>query len=143
MNKIQVVYSSKATVDVDDVELEELLKTSVRNNAEQQVSGMLLYTKGSFLQLLEGEAPAVDALLKRIEGDPRHHDIQVHIRTSIKEREFKNWSMGYRRLNERDARAMMSFAPFFEDGFDAAKFCDQPGIALDILRTLAAQLEET
>jgi len=140
MNEIQIVYTSKAT---GDVELEELLKTSVRNNAAQNVSGMLIYTKGSFLQLLEGDTSTVDALFKRIGVDPRHHDVQVLIRTSIKEREFKNWSMGYRRLNESDARAMASFAPFFEDGFDATKFCQQPGVSLDILRVLAAQLDET
>jgi len=143
MNEIQIVYMSKATGDVDDVELEELLKTSVRNNAAQNISGMLLYTKGSFLQLLEGEVSAVDALIKRIEADTRHHDIQVLVRTSIKQREFRNWSMGYHRLNESDAKAMMSFAPFFEDGFDAAKFCEQPGISLDIMRALAIQLDET
>lgn len=143
MNEIQIVYMSKATGDVDDAELAEILNTSVRNNAEQNVSGMLLYTKGSFLQLLEGEAAAVDALFKRLEADPRHRDIQVLVRTSIKEREFKNWSMGYRRLNESDAKAMASFAPFFEDGFDAAKFCEQPGISLDILRALASQLDHT
>lgn len=51
--------------------------------------------------------------------------------------------MGYRRLDDADAKNLLSFAPFFEDGFDPKKFCEQPGISLDILRALAAQLDET
>jgi hypothetical protein len=36
----------------------------------------------------------------------------------------------------------LNFAPFFEDGFDAKRFCAQPGISLDILKALASQLDE-
>ena len=143
MNDIQIVYASKATGNVDDAQLEKILKTAVRNNAAKKVTGMLLYTKGSFLQVLEGEASVIEALITQIKADTRHRDVEVVVRTSIKEHEFKNWSMGYRRLNESDAKAMMNFAPFFENGFDAAKFCEQPGISLDILRALATQLDET
>lgn len=141
MNKIQVVYISKATQDFDDAALRKILDDSARNNPQANITGMLLYTQKTFLQVLEGDATIVDALINKIQSDPRHHSVEIVIRSSIREREFNNWSMGYRRLQASDAEAMPHFAPFFEAGFDAEKIGVQPGIALDILREMAAQLD--
>ncbi|MBS1140660.1 MAG: hypothetical protein H6R13_2113 [Proteobacteria bacterium] len=143
MNDIQIVYTSKATANVDDAQLDNILKSAVRNNAARNITGMLLYAKGSFLQVLEGEVSVIEALLKQLEADTRHRDVEIIVRTSIKGHEFKNWSMGYRRLHDSDAKALLNYAPFFEDGFDASKFCEQPGLSLDILKALAAQLDQT
>lgn len=142
MNKIQVVYTSKARSDVSDAQIVDIHSIAINNNAQRGITGMLLYTKGTFLQVIEGEGDTIDRLMEKIKSDTRHYDVEVLVRNSIKHREFKNWSMGYRRLEEADAKALLSFAPFFEDGFDAKKFCKQPGISLDILKALAAQLDE-
>lgn len=142
MNKIQIVYTSKASTDVDDAQVVKIHMTALKNNVQRDVTGMLLYTKGTFLQVIEGEASTIDRLLEKIRSDTRHHDVEIVVRNSIKHREFKNWSMGYRRLDDSDVKALLNFAPFFQDGFDARSFCDQPGLSLDILRVLASQLDD-
>jgi len=142
MNDIQIVYTSKARSDVNDAQIVDIHSIALSNNAQRGITGMLLYTKGTFLQVIEGEADTIDRLMGKIKSDTRHYDVQVVVRNSIKHREFRNWSMGYRRLEDADAKALLNFAPFFEDGFDAIKFCEQPGISLDILRALASQLDE-
>jgi hypothetical protein len=143
MNDIQIVYTSKATCDLGEDQIVKIHSTALSNNAQRDITGMLLYSKGTFLQVIEGKGEAINHLMERIKLDTRHCDVEVLVKNTIKHREFKNWSMGYRRLEESDAKTLLNFAPFFEDGFDPAKFSAQPGVSLDILRALAAQLDET
>jgi hypothetical protein len=53
---IQLLYSSKATTALSPAELTAILDKSVANNQARQITGLLLYRDGCFLQLLEGEA---------------------------------------------------------------------------------------
>jgi len=133
MSLIQLIYVSTATTELEESELDAILESSARHNTPQDVTGMLLYSGGTFMQVLEGEEAAVDETYQRICADPRHHSSFLLTRDLIKERNFAAWSMGFRRLNESDATAKPSFAPFFQDGFDARTIGTQPGIALDLL----------
>lgn len=142
MTDIQIVYTSKARRDVNDAEIVQIHSTSLMSNAQSGITGMLLYAKDTFLQVIEGAADTIDRLMEKIRVDTRHYDVEILVRTSIRHREFKNWSMGYRRLEEADAKSLLNFAPFFVNGFDAKRFSEQPGISLDILRALASQLDE-
>ena len=142
MNKIQVVYTSKASSDVDDAQILDIHTRALGKNAQEGITGMLLYTKGTFLQVIEGEADAIDCLMAKIKSDKRHCNVEVLVRNSIKQREFKNWSMGYHRLEDADTKALANFAPFFEDGFNAVKFCQQAGSSLEILRVQATQIDQ-
>ena len=143
MNKIQVVYTSKARSDVNEAQIVDIHAKALSNNAQKGITGMLLYTKSTFLQVIEGEVDAIDCLMEKIKSDTRHSDVEILVRNSIKQREFTNWSMGYRRLDEADAATLANFAPFFEDGFNARKFCERPGASLDILRALTSQIDNS
>jgi glutamate carboxypeptidase len=49
-------------------------------------------------------------------------------------------------LLERDSvlpKALLNYAPIFEDGFYASKFCEQPGNSLDNMKALAAQHDQS
>jgi len=76
----------------------------------------LLYTKGSFFQVLEGEPAVVDATFDRITRDPRHDKITVIIREPIAERSFEDWSMGYAALAQEELRLIVGRNDFFTDG---------------------------
>jgi hypothetical protein len=119
---------------MDDAELDAILATSIRHNEKQQVTGMLLYSNGSFMQALEGEAAVIDETYRRICEDPRHHDIQLIYREAITERDFPNWSMGFRRLETEDADAHPAFAPYFTNGFASMPAGDSEGLALQLLK---------
>lgn len=138
MPLIHLIYVSTARAEYGLAELERILESSVRHNTPQQVTGMLLYAAGNFMQVLEGEDTAVDETMSRIEQDPRHFDIHVIEREAIAERSFPGWSMGFRRLGVPEATAHPAYAPFFEWGFKASDIGARPGLALDMLRNFAS-----
>jgi hypothetical protein len=137
MGLIQLIYVSNAEHEMESAELEGILEVSARNNAAGGITGMLLYANGSFLQILEGEAVAVDAAFERISRDPRHANLFVLEREAISERSFARWRMGFKRLGSADAAAHPAHAPFFAHGFDAAALGVRPGLALTILNDFA------
>ena len=95
----QIVYCSRNTItdcegDVD-AEITRILDASRRNNIREQVTGALLFSAGSFAQVLEGPLPAVERAFERIQSAPRHSDIVIlHVLRSD-HRDFADWSMAY------------------------------------------------
>ena len=137
---VQLIYVSTATTLFEDsVELERILESAARNNASREITGMLLYAGGTFLQLLEGEDAAIDEIWETISQDPRHRGASVIDRSEISERSFSRWHMGFRHLGSSDAEAHPAYAPFFRYGFDPQSIGAKPGIALDILKAFAAR----
>jgi hypothetical protein len=134
----QLIYVSTAQkLFEDSVELDRILVSSARNNAAREITGMLLYAGGTFLQILEGEEAAIAEIWERISQDPRHFGISVIDRSQISERSFGGWHMGFRRLGPSDAEAHPAYAAFFRHGFDAESIGAKPGVALDILKAFA------
>jgi hypothetical protein len=134
----QLIYVSSATRPLTGDDIRTLLESSVRHNSTNDVTGMLLYASGSFLQVLEGDEAAIDEVFTRISADDRHHNIVVIARERVAARDFGSWSMGFRGVNVDDGKALRGYAPLFEHGFDAAAIGAKPGLALDLLKDFAA-----
>ena len=98
----QLVYVSRATSGLEVAELDAILDTARRNNAGLGITGMLLYHEGSFIQVLEGEQAAVEALYEKIGQDGRHESANVVLRTQVEDRAFNQWSMGYKRATHKE-----------------------------------------
>lgn len=143
MSLIRLIYVSSSHHDLETEELDRILASSVRHNSPQAVTGMLLYARGSFMQVLEGEERAVEETFARVEKDPRHTAIVVIERAPIAEREFERWSMGFRRLDAGDAERNPAYAPFFERGFDASAIGAHSGLALDMLTFFGISQDST
>jgi len=94
----QLIYASTANRPLSEVELSLLLLAARRNNESLGVTGMLLYHDGEFLQVLEGEREAVQALFGRIARDPRHTRVTLLQRQRVVQRQFADWSMGFATL---------------------------------------------
>ena len=88
------VYCSRAAEGVDDVEVNRIIELSQGRNVERDITGVLVFGSGVFFQWIEGPPPAVKALIKRLNGDPRHYDI-VPLDRSVEKRErlYPNWEM--------------------------------------------------
>jgi len=65
------------------------------NNKLADVTGLLVYVDGNFLQVLEGEHEVVSTLLEKISQDHRHTDVKVVYKTIIEKRTFNSWQMAY------------------------------------------------
>lgn len=90
-----VLYRSRATSAPTEAELQALLEWSRTYNAQQQLTGLLLYSDGQFVQLLEGPEAAVRALYARIQQDLRHTQVVTLSEGPGPHRWFSEWSMAF------------------------------------------------
>lgn len=100
---VQLVYISAARPLFTHLVVRDILTVSRRNNARDDISGILLYKSGAVLQVLEGPGFAVDRLYGNIVVDPRHHRVTCLYRKPIKQREFTGWHMAFRNLDLDEA----------------------------------------
>ena|GEM_PF-5181611 len=91
----QVLYRSTATRRFTNDELLKLLEHARSFNLEHQVTGMLLYSEGHFVQVIEGAEEVVSALYERIRQDPWHHEIETVNEGPLPARRFAEWSMDF------------------------------------------------
>lgn len=115
---IHVIYHSAARGEVHDADLARLLADAREHNARLGVTGILLYSEGTFFQVLEGEADVLDGLMRVIAKDPRHTDIVTIVREPIAWRSFADWTMGYAPLAPEDVGSIVGMNDFF--GFSAS-----------------------
>lgn len=91
---VRLVYRSRSTLHPDNVEeLDKIFRTSVKNNRLHRVSGCLAHPDGHFVQVIEGAAKSVDALMALLVSDRRHTDVVVLARWSASARIFSSWAM--------------------------------------------------
>ncbi|MES2807973.1 MAG: BLUF domain-containing protein [Bacteroidota bacterium] len=95
-----LVYISTAVKLLDDEDLRAILISSRRKNTARNISGLLLYTEGVFIQLLEGDKMEVELAYKAIELDRRHKNLILLVNGEHDKRMFPNWSMGYSVANK-------------------------------------------
>ena len=98
----QLVYTSRAATVMTADQLGLLAAQSGRSNASLDVTGMLLYGTGHFMQVLEGDIFTVNSLFARIATDFRHRDVVRLFFGPLAERRFSHWSMGFVNLDRRE-----------------------------------------
>ena len=92
---IQSVYTSAAIQPMPKSKLYKILVDSRLSNKLADVTGLLVYVDGTFLQVQEGEQEIVSALLEKISKDRRHKDVNVVYKIGIERRTFDAWQMAY------------------------------------------------
>lgn len=132
MSFYQLVYVSDLA-NKNEETLGPILESALRRNTEDGITGMLLYSGGNFLQVLEGDEAQVHATYERICRDPRHKNTSVITEEEVSERHFSNWSMGFKQLGPQDIAKIPAYAPYFQFGFKASAFNAKPGAALELL----------
>lgn len=101
---LQLVYISTARPSVDQHEIGRILAASRRRNQPDGISGLLVYDGVRFLQVLEGDRTAVEAVYARIRGDQRHRAPVILSEREVEAREFGDWSMAWTRVAGIDQR---------------------------------------
>lgn len=118
---IRVVYVCCTPSGINEHEILRLLKQARIANRKQDVSGMLLYIGGFFLQTLEGEPSMVDAVSGTIFRDkPRMRLTQV-AREPIAEREFSEWTMGFATVDPLEAGRLLGDESLFRSAASVAR----------------------
>lgn len=108
----RIIYCSQSTADVSPEELVALLELSRRNNQEAGLSGMLLYSSQSFLQVLEGEPAPLEATYARILTDDRHTKLRMLMNADVASALFPDWTMGFEHVDDEElAEGLDGFTP--------------------------------
>lgn len=90
-----IVYMSEATIaeeQVDDT-LNDIVKVAKKQNRAHQITGVLFYVQGKFLQVIEGPEKYLRQLMENIERDKRNKDIHYLIDEPVITRGFRKWNM--------------------------------------------------
>lgn len=120
-----LVYASTANFSLSETDLRRLLGPWRANNACLNITGVLLYSEGNILQVLEGDANALHHLFATIAADPRHRSVVKLADGPVSSRTFAEWSMQFRAV----------------DPSDFTRFVQRMNLALDPARRLVPLLE--
>ena len=102
-----IVYVSTATVPMSTPQLESLLVEARELNLQSQVTGVLLYSDGDFMQYFEGHAEALHETYARIRNSRRHRGLIELLKETVPTRRFEGWQMGFL---QPTASAMLSLS---------------------------------
>ena len=96
-----VVYTSQYNGDERDIGpvLGDIRTVSKQKNRDDEITGVLFYENGHFLQAIEGPAENIEALVERLRRDKRHRQMEVLIDQPIDKRYFSDWNMDSVNLN--------------------------------------------
>jgi hypothetical protein len=80
---------------MEQAELAALLAQSREKNSKINVTGILMYADGTFIQALEGEQKDVDDLYEVIQRDIRHKNVIEIVSGYEEKRTFPDWLMAF------------------------------------------------
>ncbi|TDU33728.1 FAD-dependent sensor of blue light [Gelidibacter sediminis] len=100
----QLNYRSNAKLGLQLKDLDQILETAVAVNSARNITGCLIYHKGSFVQVLEGQKKDVLDIYENIKADDRHNDVTLLWENEVDDRFFPEWNMAYFRPKEKNLR---------------------------------------
>lgn len=126
-----LAYTSTPSQPLTKAELVAILARARARNAQLGVTGMLLFTGGSFFQILEGRAEVLAELYAKIAADPRHTSVVKLIAEPLERRSFADWSMGYSEIGRSELATIPGLNDFFLEHSSFAAL--EPGRARALL----------
>jgi hypothetical protein len=118
-----IVYVSQAAKPFTEDQLADLLSHSRNRNTKDGITGLLIYrfnddfSRGNFVQVLEGPEESLENVWSRISKDKRHHTVVVVEEGSIDSRMFGSWSMGFKNIDAKELKQFEGFSDLGSDKF--------------------------
>ncbi len=134
---IQLIYISISVNWPTDAELVSLLRQARSQNLRRDITGMLLYSNRTYLQVLEGEAKDVHELYDVICKDPRNEGHVILLESEILNRNFPDWSMGFENLESSSAKEIPGFIEVFGGKLDKTIAVNNKTNAIRLLMNFA------
>ena len=131
-----IAYVSAAAEYMTDADVAAILVQSRANNDRNDLTGALLYHRGRFIQVLEGPDDEVRARFAVISADPRHRGIHVVSDEPVDERQFSEWTMGFRPLTDDSITQLEGFDDFFDGATGTVRLAHPNAAAQQLLEWL-------
>lgn len=90
-------------------EMDNMLFQIREKNKRLAITGLLLLIQGKFVQYIEGPEEEIDRVYEKIKIDPRHNELLLLDVGDINERQFKDWSMAFKRIDDKDVESLVGF----------------------------------
>jgi len=87
------IYTSTLTVPMNETLLDDIVTVAVRNNKRIDITGILLFVEGQFMQVLEGPKEHIEITTEKILGDSRHTGVRILFQGGAGGRAFPDWHM--------------------------------------------------
>ncbi len=107
---VRLMYASRTSEDFNTQQLQAIMQKSRESNPGAGITGVLCYSEGIFMQVLEGGRSAVNVLYRRILSDPRHRDVELLCYEEIQERRFAGWSMGQVNMSRLNPGLLLKYS---------------------------------
>lgn len=91
----EVIYVSTIAPGVPVSAVAAIAGKARRFNAENNITGLLIFDGMRFCQQLEGAQKEVLALMERIREDSRHDKVEIFHHGPLAERRFRNFSLAF------------------------------------------------
>ena len=105
-----LMYSSIADPKLKRDDIDLLVNAARRRNAEQGITGLLVYQQGCFLQILEGDRKKLSHLFEqKLLRDPRHSAVRLFHDEALSERQFRFWHLAFSDLGEQTTRISLPY----------------------------------
>ncbi|MGI4792660.1 MAG: BLUF domain-containing protein [Janthinobacterium lividum] len=88
-----LIYRSRATKPMSPPDLLELTRAAQTRNWSEAITGLVLWDKGDFFQLLEGPEEGIARVMRSINADTRHTNVEILTWQMATRRRFANWDM--------------------------------------------------
>ncbi len=140
-NLIHLIYISSATSWPTAEDLVSLLDQARARNLRQNITGMLIYTNATYMQVLEGSRHDVHDIFDAICKDTRNNGVVKLLDEDIVHRDFPQWSMGFKELGSAGAGGVNppGYVEVFNGKLDRALALGNRSDAIRMLMSFARQ----
>jgi hypothetical protein len=114
-----------------DREVERIVGAARRKNEAAGITGALMLSAGTFIQVLEGPVGSVEAVFERICCDLRHRDVRLLELAIAEERIFAEWTM----VQVTPTLQLAQLCPSIGEG-DSRLDASTASAAIQVMRTL-------
>jgi len=137
MYLVRLLYVSKVVKGFNAHDIDALLHSASKHNAQVGITGILAFNGEFFVQILEGERSAVSQLYHHISTDPRHEQLLILTMGEIDERQFPEWSMAYVPISKLSRDLLLRYG--IDDGFHPLQMSSMN--CLGLLKALRDRLQ--
>lgn len=127
-----LAYVSRQSYILSDDDIHLLLENCRMKNSQNEITGMLIYFDGTFVQYLEGPEANIDRLYSNISKDKRHQDVILLLDGKTENREFADWSMAYKKMTSPEISEIEGLKDFKKEDLFKGKNpnTEHPGLVM-------------
>ncbi len=97
-----ISYVSTVNPEVSKIDIANLMDYVKVNNRLLNITGILIYSEGNFLQVLEGTKRDILALFEKIKKDPRHYNIITMLDKEIDDNSFSDYHSSFTVISDHN-----------------------------------------